>query len=253
MEPSHNKNHIDLHLDFRIVIGVLLVIIAAMLFVWKPWDGSVSGKDRTITVTGQATLKAAPDEFIFSPSYQFSNGDSAAALKALAAKNDEIVAALKKLGVPDNKIQTNASNWVYPTYDSNSNSTPYMLMLTITTDDKTLAQKVEDYLLSTSPSGALTPQAAFSDNKEKSLQNTARDVATKEARAKAEQSAKNLGFHLGAVKSVDDGTGFGGVIRPLGTKDSAMSASGNSAEPSIVVQPGENTLNYNVTVTYYIH
>jgi uncharacterized protein YggE len=249
-ESAAPKNKMSLNLDYRIVVAVLLVIIAAMLLVWKPWNGTVNAKDRTITVTGEAALKAEPDEFVFSPSYEFTTADKEAALKDLTAKSNEIVAALKKLGVPNSKIQTNANSWAYPRYDGTDSTPTYMLSLTVTVNDNKLVQKVEDYLLGTSPTGALTPQASFSTDKQKSLQSTARDKATKEARAKAEQSAKNLGFRLGAVKAVDDGSGFGGPIYGLNKAYAADSATSEGS--SLTVQPGENTLNYSVDVTYYI-
>lgn len=250
-EPKSTKStSLSLRVDYRILVIVLLVVIAAMLAVWKPWNAGVSAKDRTITVSGDASLQAEPDEFIFSPSYHYTNSDKTAALKQISDKSDEIVAQLKKLGVGSSKIETNASSWAYPVYDGSDGTPSYNLNITVTVDDKILAQKVEDYLLTTSPTGQLTPQASFSDGKQKSLQSTARDEATKEARAKAEQSAKNLGFHLGAVKSVDDGSGFGGIIRPLATGEALDSA---KSSPSITIQPGENNLDYSVTVTYYIH
>lgn len=234
--------------DYRVLAGILLLVIVVMLGIWKPWHGTVSSKDRTIRVTGDAMLTAEPDEFVFSPSYQFKGSDKQAATNDLTAKSNDLVAKLKALGVSSSKIKTNADSWAYPSYNSNETTPTYTLNLTVTISDKTLAQKVEDYLVGTSPSGALTPQASFSTAKHKSLENQARDKATQDARAKAEQSAKNLGFKLTAVKSVDDGNGFaGGGPIPLDAK--TMEVDGRQ---SLAVQPGENTLNYSVTVTYYI-
>ena len=160
--------------------------------------------------------------------------------------------ALKKLGVPSSKIETSANSWIYPTYDTAGGTATYTLNITVTVDDKTLAQKVEDYLLTTSPTGQLTPEANFSDATQKSLQASARDTATKDARSKAEQSARNLGFKVAAVKTVEDGEGFGQpIIMPMGGVKNDLANGSDSS--SITVQPGENTLNYSVTVTYYIH
>ena len=246
--PQHTKPT-SLHLDYRVVVALLLLIIAGMLMVWKPWHGGPAAADRTIQVTGDATLTAEPDEFVFSPSYQFKNSDKQAALSDLTAKSNELVAKLKTLGVADSKIKTNADSWAFPTYGSDSTTPVYTLSLTVTVGDKTLAQKVEDYLVGTSPSGALTPQANFSTNKRKSLEAQGRNKASQEARAKAEQSAKNLGFKLAAVKSVDDGTGFGNVYPVQGR---AVLPTDLKSNESLNIQAGENTLNYSVTVTYYI-
>jgi uncharacterized protein YggE len=249
--PNANKLNLNLKLDYRILVVVLLVIIAAMLAIWKPWDAAPSAKDRTVTVTGDATVKSKPDEFLFSPTYEFQNSDKTAALQQVSDKNNEVVAGLKKLGVQDSKIQNNANSWSYPTYNGGDSSVPtYNLNLAVTITDEKLVQKVEDYLLTTSPTGQLTPQPTFSTAKEKTLQAQARDLATKDARSKADQSAKNLGFKVGAVKSLDDGIGFGGGIRPMLAQGTSLDS--NAKSESLTVQPGENELSYTVTVVYYI-
>lgn len=249
-QPAPKK--LNISLDYRVLSVIFAVVILVMLVVWKPWHPAPSSKDRTVTVTGEATLKAEPDEFVFIPSYQFKEADKDAAIKAMTDKSNAVVTELKKLGVADGKIKTNADAWAYPSYNDSDRTPTYTLSLTVTVGDKTLAQKVEDYLVTTSPTGTLTPQASFSTSKEKSLQAQARDQATKEARSKAEQSAKNLGFKLGAVKSLDDSGGFGnGPIYPLSAAESTGKADGSDSQ--LTVQPGENSLDYSVTVVYYIH
>jgi uncharacterized protein YggE len=119
--------------------------------------------------------------------------------------------------------------------------------LTITVNDKALTQKVQDYLVTTSPTGSVSPQTTFSEAKRKELESKARDEATKDARSKAEQSAKNLGFKIGKVKSVEDGSGFGGIVLREG-----LTMASDSKATSLSVQPGENDLHYTVTVTYYL-
>jgi uncharacterized protein YggE len=127
----------------------------------------------------------------------------------------------------------------------------YNLQLTVTLTNKDLVQKVQDYLVATLPTGGVSPQAGFSDSKRKQLESNARDEATKDARSKADQSAKNLGFRVGKVKSVDDGSGFGGMPYATSKAESAV-ALDIAASPSLSVQPGENELSYSVTVVYTI-
>lgn len=248
MDSPKPSNTISIQVDFRVVAAILLIIILAMFALWRPWEG---GKDdRTVSVTGQATIKATPDEFVFYPTYEFKNADKQAALATLAKKSDEIVAAVKKLGVADNEIKTNSDGYDTPIYKDDRTPT-YTLRVTVTVGNKELAQKVQDYLVTTSPSGAVSPHAAFSDEKRKELESQARDQATKDARSKAEQSAKNLGFGLGSVKTVNDGAGFGIDVMPLGR--GAMDATTSSpATPQFALQPGENELSYSVSVTYFV-
>lgn len=246
---TQGKQSKGMVLDYRVVIGVLLVVLVAMTAMWRPWEQQIDAKTRTISVTGQAKLTAEPDEYVFTPSYQFKNTDRKIALGELSKKNDEVVKKLKGLGVADNKIKTNSDGYDYPVYDKNDTSTPsYTLRLTVTVDAKDLAQKVQDYLLTTSPSGSVSPQFTFSDAKRAELEGKARDAATKDARSKAEQSARNLGFTIGQVKSVTDGTNFGGVY-PV---QDGISAGVGSSSGSLSLQPGENDLTYQVSVVYFL-
>lgn len=251
-EPGISKsNKIGFSIDVRLIILALVVIIIGMLAAWKPW-GSSTADDRTVTVIGEATVKAAPDEYVFYPNYQFVGTDKEAALKQLAEKSDSVVAALKGLGVEDSKIKTNSSGYDFPVYykePGSSEDITYTLQLVITTDNKELAQKVQDYLISTAPTGAVSPQASFSENRRKELENTARDEATKDARQKADQSASNLGFKVGKVKTITDGTGFGTIV-PMEAR--GMAATDAAAPESLGIQPGENDLRYSVTVVYFI-
>ncbi len=105
--------------------------------------------------------------------------------------------------------------------------------------------------MTTSPTGSVSPQATFSDAKQKELETQARNAAAKDARSKADEMAKNIGFKVVKVKSLTDDQGFGGVIRPMYATDSkALNA--QEATPSLTVQPGENDLPYTITVEYYI-
>lgn len=250
-ENTPAKNRVKFSMDLRIITFILLAVIAAMFLIWKPWS-QVSSEDRTVSVTGEAKVAAEPDEFLFNPSYSFKNSDRDAALSALSKKSDEVVKKLKDLGVPENKIKTNTDNYDYRPYfpeRPEQEDQTYTLRFTVSVNTKELAQKVQDYLVTTTPEGTVSPQPTFSDSKRKELESQARDEATQDARSKAEQSAKNLGFKVGKVKSVSDGSGFGtfpSVGRELA--DDTL-----EAKPSgLNVQPGENELYYSVTVVYYV-
>ncbi len=248
---DNNKSKLKLNLDMRLIIVALLVIIAGMLLMWKPWDNA-SASGRTITVSGEAKITAEPDEFTFMPSYEFKDANKDAALAALTAKSDEIVKKLKELGVASSKIKINSDGYDYRNYylDSTSNEFTYSLRPTIKVGKGDLVQKVQDYLVTTSPSGQVSPIADFSTTYKKVLQDKARDEATKDARDKAERSAKNLGFKVGKVKSVDDNNSMGGIM-----PSTMMGTATDSAEAkpmSLSVQPGENDLTFTVTVVYYV-
>lgn len=255
-DSTNSKQRMQFSLDMRMLCVILLVVIAGMLAVWKPWS-TTKTSDRTIDVTGSATIKATPDEFVFYPSYEFKDTSKDAALAALVKKNNEINAGLKTAGVKDEQIKTNVSGYQkgeYLPYTDETGKYVYSFQPAITVGDKDIAQKVEDFLVTTSPTGTVSPQSTFSESKRKELEAQARDEATKDARKKADQSAKNIGFKVGSVKTVSDGAGFSGgcgsgTICPmmatteLSTRDSVS---------SLQVQPGQNELSYSVSVTYFI-
>ncbi len=251
-QASSDKNKLNVSFDLRAVAAVLLAIIVAMLVMWQPWSAA-NPDDRTISVTGETTLKAEPDEYVFYPSYQFKNADKDAALAALTKKSGEVVAELKKLGVANNKIKTNSGGYDFPvSREPGADETAYTLSLTVTAADKKLAQKVQDYLVTTSPIGSVSPQAGFSITMRESLESRARDQATQDARSKADQSAKNLGFKVGKVKSVSDGTGFGDIMTLEGRGSAASPAIAEDTKQQLTVQPGENEFTYSVTVVYFV-
>ncbi len=250
--PKTNK--LNFSLDLRIIIIVLLLVIVTMLIFWKPWNNNAPAQnDRVITVTGEAKITAEPDEFIFNPMYEFKNASKEAALASLTKKSEEIISGLKAVGVADNKIKSDSDGYNYDYYyDAPNRQNNYNLRLTVRADTKELADKVQTYLVSTAPTGSVSPQANFSDKKRKELENKARDEATNDARSKAEQSAKNLGFKIGNVKSINDGTSQGGISPFLRGGANTLSIAEDSANSKLAVQPGEDDLAYSVEVTYYL-
>ncbi len=251
------SNTISLSLNLKYICVALLLVIVAMLALWRPWQTSVSDNSRVIKVTGETQVTAQPDEFVFYPSYQLKNASKDAALAELTQKSDDVVKKLKELGVEDSKIKTDSNGWegYQYFYDDSAKQANYTLTLTVTVGNKELAQKVQDYLVTTAPTGSVSPQAGFSDATRKKLEDKARDEATKDARAKADQSAKNLGYKIGRVKSVDDAGGLGnmGGCRGGICAGAALSVAEDKATtPSLSVQSGENKLIYSVTVEYFI-
>lgn len=245
---------VDLHINFQWLSLALLLIIIALLAIWQPWKNSYN-ESRTVVVTGETTIKSEPDEYVFTPSYQAKDRDKALASEAITTKSGSLIVELKKIGIEDKNIKTDISSYgnVYSPGNTPDNETyVYTLALTITSSSKDQAQLIQDYLSTTAPLGSVTPVARFSETRQKELEQTARDQATQDARKKAEQNARNLGFHIGAVKTVSDGS-FGGTITPMfatGVAEDKISASGSTSTSPI--QLGQNELNYSITVTYYL-
>lgn len=244
---------VNIKLDLRIVCIVLVIIIIGMLGFWRPWQNKSSGSsNRTTTQTGQATIKATPDQYQFNPYYELPGTDQ------VAAKAKTINDKLKEIGVADKDIKNNASSYdVYgPDYYTKTKEKITNLNLTITVKNKDLAQKVQDYLLTTSPMGSITPYASFSSEKQKSLEDEARLKALADAKSKADQIAATLQVKVGKVASVKDGNNFGdnfpcnGGMCPVSMMADKSATAGGEAKQSLPIQAGENEFTYSITVTY---
>lgn len=246
------SNKLRFSLDLRVLSALLLITIITILIIWKPW-ASIASNNRTITVTGEAKITEPPDEFTFMPNFEFQDANKDTALSSLTKKSDEIVKKLLELGVPENKIKTNSDGYDYRTYYFNdlAKTFNYTLRPTIVVSSQDMAQKVQDYLVTTTPTGQVSPITGFSASKKKALEAKARDEATKDARTKADQSAKNLGFKIAKVKSIEDSNSFAGIGKPMMMADTAA-ASAELRSTNLAIQPGENDINYIVSVVYYI-
>lgn len=55
----------NFRLDQRWALISLAIVLVGLLGLWRPWELN----KRTIEVSGQAEIKAAPDQFTFSPTY----------------------------------------------------------------------------------------------------------------------------------------------------------------------------------------
>lgn len=247
-----SKSKMNINVDLRFISLVLLLCIIGMLAVWRPWAVSAINSSRTISVEGQATVNAVPDEYVFMPTYEFKDADKDTALAALSVKSDAVIKELKKLGVASSKIKANSDGYNYPEFylDKDSGQNTYTLRLTIKTSGKELVQKVQDYLVTTAPLGQVSPQASFSTTARKSLEDKARDDAASNAREKADRTAKNLGFKIVRVKSIEDNNSYGGPTPLMSTMAAGEDAA--SSRSSLEVQPGENELIYSVKVVYFI-
>ncbi len=244
----YNKR-VNVQFDLRIVVGILLAAVLVMLALWQPWS---KGTERTIDVVGEAKVSAEPDEFMFNPIYQFVGTNKDQLLATMSTRSSEVTAGLKNLGVDESKIAVNSNGYDEGIYNvGEGGETQYTLSMSITIDNKELATKVQDYLITTAPTGSVSPQAVFSEQQQNELEHKARDEAIKDARAKAEQTGQSLGFKLGKVKTVVDGSGFKGVM-PLVARDIAVGEGAMSSPRQLAVQPGEQDLHYTVTVTYYL-
>lgn len=246
---SFQKLSFNINLDLRIVCLVLLVVIASMFAFWRPWEQNVNNA-RKITISGESTVKATPDEFTFDPYFEKSDSDSEKAKTELDALGKKLHDDLVKLGVKDEDITLNSSSYdKYYTDDGGTRpdaiNQSVTLNIQITVASKALAQKTQDYLATTEAKGQLTSQPHFSKAKTKKLENEARQKAIVDAKDKAKQTAEELGVSVGRVITINDQSNQ--FIMPYGSVDKLAEGKVTSGLP---VTPGQQDINYTIEVIF---
>jgi len=249
------KQSLTLKINAWIICAVLLVTNLITLGFWQPWiNRSVSS--RTIAITGSTTIEAEADQFIFSPYYQKEGTDKESINAELSTLAGTITAKLKELGVADSAIKTDVNSYEYNVYyyGGDLDDTTSTLYLTVTIKDKALAQAVQDYIVTTSPVGSVTPQISFSTAKQKTLETQAREEALANAKSKAEASANQLGAKIGRVITVTDNNYVGISPMPwLTSAETGASDSVKSSSSSYTIQPGLNEYSFSIQVTYELN
>ncbi len=249
----------DAHPFWRLVW--LIVVLFALWQGFELWTGY--RQESTISATGTATLRAAPDHFVFSPNYLENGTTSEEAVSAVSKIGNEVVAKLKQLGVADGDIATSVSshfqNWDNPAYGPIPAKIPdykegyvgsYVITVTSTTVDQ--ARTIFNYLTTTTAhTGSLTPTADFTPAKRTKLEKEARTQALTDARATAEQTAESLGAKILGVKSVTEQNPF---IGPIGYADGmGLEAVGDSISATTpTFQVGDQDFSFSVSIDYRI-
>lgn len=243
MKQMHMK------LDLRVICIALALVIVGMLAVWQPW---IAGEktERKVTLSGEATVKAIPDEFVFQPYFERTGVAENALKQELNTYGDKLLTDLKNLGVAEKDVTLESDAYrslqpePVPTSNTGTTQQTVTLRTTIRVVNKDLAQKVQNYLAGTDAKGQLTAQPSFSEAKRKELENQARSKAITDAKNKAAQAAKNLDAKLGKVLEITDTAGEG-TIRPLDNQGTT-----SSADKALPVTPGQQQVTVAVQVAF---
>jgi uncharacterized protein len=238
-------------ISWQLVATILVITNVLMLVLWAPWTNSSSKDKAKIHSSGEGIVETAPDEFMFSVTFE---RPTQAEINALSTT---IVDQIKKDGVAEADIKTSASVYdkideksapsiTYPVRTIESNS----LSVTVTARSKQVAEKVQNRLIENKAKGTLSPYGQFSVQKRKELRDQAREKAIEDAKSKAEKTAKSLGSKVGKVLEINESTGSG-FPYPYPMADSAkMSAPSGGSEGNLPIQTGDSQLSYSVVVVF---
>ncbi len=204
---------------------------------------------RTMTVTGEGEVKAAPDEAQLSTGVVTQAVTAAGAMAKNREAMNKVLATLKTLGIAQKDIQTSDFS-VSPQYASDRSGDTqriagYQVSNTVhaTVENLSRLGPALDALVA-SGSNSLG-DIGFSIHDPKPLEGQARAAAMRDAIARAQTYAKAADLQLGPILSVSEG---GAPPRPVFR---AMAMAPAAAAPTPIAT-GEESISATVTVTFEI-
>ncbi len=232
----------------------VLAIAASLAFAGAAQATEPQEQPRTITITGEGEVSAAPDIAYVETGVVTEGKTAAEALAANTEAMNEVFKGLEEAGIEKKDMQTSQFS-VYPVYEQvkpeeNRPHTPkiggYRVQnqLTVTVRDLTKLGGILDQVVSLG-SNQLSG-IRFSIDKLEPLVNEARKNAVKNALEKAKLYAGAAGVALGEIMSIsENGTS---MPQPYYAKDMMMRAEASS----VPVAAGEQTLSASVTLVIKI-
>ena len=226
-------------------IGPALALLALIICV--PPAAAQAQAPRVITMGGHGEMRATPDTAMLSAGVSTEGATAAAALSANNSRMQAVIAAIKKLGVPDKDVRT--SNFsVSPQYANPNNETPRVTgyqasnQVDVRLEDVTKLGTALDALVT---AGANQMHGvSFLIRNDAELLSQARAAAVTEARAKAETFAKAAGVSLGAILSISEGGSP--APRPF------YAAAPMAMAKAVPVAMGEQSVSADVTIIWEI-
>lgn len=263
-------------------LTVLLTLTLLYLFtaLLGPIPFSVKSTTTTssdlFTVSGIGEETAVPDTATFTVGVTKTAPSAEAAKELVNTSTNQIIAQLKKLGIDEKDIKTqNFSS--YPNYDasparplsmstnSTTGTTTMMAMpesapgeqnisgytvsqdLTVTTKSVDTANKALDASVASGANQIAGVSFTINDEDRKKLEQNARKKAIADAKQKAQDIAGDAGIKLGKIVNifVSDNNNM-----PVMMYDRKMEAGTMDAAAPTNLQPGENTVRVDVTLSY---
>jgi len=234
----------------------LAIVILAMTCIGSVSAASTDTCDvNVIHATGSGNVIGTPDRAQVTFAVETENLDVKSAQQANAVQMTKVINALVAAGLPKDALKTTGYN-IYPIYDDYS-KTPFdqkirtyrvTNTLTVTLHEVNRTGEVIDIAVANGVNQASSIQFMLSDAQSQVLRTEALKKAVLRARADADTVAGALGTVITGVRSVDISGGFTPVLFENYQVGDAITKS-SSPTP---VQPGDVTVNAQVSITYLI-
>lgn len=230
-------------------IAIVAIVLISAVAVVRPPPPEVrtTASQKTIQVTGTATVAAAPDEALLDLAVQTQGATATEATTSNAAAMSKVMAALAGAGISNDSIQT-ISYTLTPVYQNNVNqSAPSIIIgytaineIQVTVKNLGAVGQVLDQAISAGINQVQSITFTLTDAHLTALQNQASQMAIQDADAQAKALASTLGVTISGPVSVSPGYTF----QPTNYSRLAASA------PETQIQPGTLQVTATVQVTY---
>lgn len=230
------------------ILGMILVTAIVLSTGFTPSAAGQDDMKNLISVSGTAKVSVEPDMAKVSFGVQTEHQDSSVAQDQNTERMNQVIAAVKKLGIAKKDMVTTQYN-VYPRHDYDNNGkitrTYYIVnhQLQVVVND---INQVGMLIKSASDAGANQfSDIQFMISNEEEVYQEMLEKAVKNAKGKASAIARGLGKTLGQAVSVSEQSS-GGVR----TYAAAVGMELAKTSPSAPIQGGEISISASVQVEY---
>ena len=221
-----------------------LAVVAVLALGLTTACGSKSAH-RTITVSGDATVKAKPNLVNLTFTTTTKGSSAARALASNSKAMARVIAAIKKQGVAPRDIQTQQVS-VNSITNSYGTTTGYSASNSVSVNLHDVSKTGILITRATGAGSVLESGPTFSQENTDLTYQQALDKALDQARGKAAAMAKHSGLELGKPVSIKEGSE--NIVPIYGALDH-LAAAGLSPAP-VPIQPGRVEVSATVTVVY---
>ena len=201
-------------------------------------------------------MVVTPDTAIVTVGIQETGASLKTIQESVNKKSQALVDALKSMGINKEDIKTVSYN-LYPQYDYTTSTTNRITGYQISTNYQVKVKdfdKVNEVLTTATGVGAnAIGSVSFevNDETEKEKLNEARELAVKEAKAKADGLSKAAGINLGNIVNISESQNSGDQIRPLYGMGGAPDVT--TKEIAVAdIEPGQTEIQVTVSLSFEV-
>ncbi|MGD9622402.1 MAG: SIMPL domain-containing protein [Mycolicibacterium sp.] len=211
----------------------------------QPNPASTSTTDaRQVTVVGGGQVQGVPDTLTVDASMEFVAPDATAAMEQTNGRQQAVIDALLAAGIEREDLATTQAD-LQPQYGPDNNAiVGYRATnsIDVTIRDLDLASEAIALIVSTGGNATRINSISYSIDDDSQLVRDARARAFDDAKDRATQYAELSGLDLGKVISISES---GGATPPQ-----PIPAPRGMMEAAVPLEPGEQTVSFDVTVTW---